>query len=142
MRSLCKLKCSIFFKLLHKKLINLRVSLKKKKTLFFCAIANMHSKPLFCDCMSPHMFQPSYDHIIAKFKLFLVQIQLEMADLQNHWGSRGSWYVKRISWVQRWILNNKIVPEWGRLDSPGGTSFDVVFKADTLAYLSAMDYLF
>ena len=39
----------------------------------------------------------SYDHIIQKSKLFLVQIQMEIADLQNHCGSKGSRYVKRIS---------------------------------------------
>ena len=40
-----------------------------------------------------HVFQP-YHMIIQKSKLFFVQIQLEMADLQNHCGSRGSRYVK------------------------------------------------
>ena len=60
-----------------------------------------------------------FDHIIRKSKLFLVQIKLEMADIQNHCGSRGSWYVKKISGVQRWILNNKIILAWGRLDSLG-----------------------
>ena len=73
-----------------------------------------------------------------------MQIQMEKAYLQNHWGFRGSRYVRKISGVQRWILDNNIVSAWGRLDSPGGTSLDVVFKAETLAYLSAkmlMDYL-
>ena len=42
----------------------------------------------------------SYDHIIPKSKLFLVQMQLEMADLRNHCGSRGSRYGKRISGAQ------------------------------------------
>ena len=84
----------------------------------------------------------SYDHIIRRSKLFLVQVQLEMSDLQNQCGSRGSQYGKRISEAQRWILNKKILWAWGCLDSPTGTSSDVVFKAETMAYLSAMDYLF
>ena len=44
------------------------------------------------------------------------------------WRSR---YIKRISGVQRWILNNKIIL------SLGGRSLNVVFKAETLDYLSA-----
>ena len=86
-------------------------------------------------CKYRHMCS---SHIIPKSKLFLVQIQLELADLQNHRGSRGSRYGKIISGAQWWILSNKIVLPWG-------TSCDVVFKAENLAYLSAnflMDYLF
>ena len=90
---------------------------------------------------------PEYllDHNIWKFKLFVMQTLLEIAELQNYWGSRGSWYDKRISGAQWWILSNKIVLAWGHLDWPGGTSFDVVFKSETLAYLSVkilMEYVF
>ena len=73
------------------------------------------------------MWHMCSSHIIIKSKLFLVQIQLEMSDLQNPCGSSGSRYVKRISWVQRWILNNKIVTTWCRLHSwclPLSENFD------------------
>ena len=76
--------------------------------------------------------------------LFVVQTLLEIVELQIYWSLRGSQFVKRISEAQRWILNNKILWAWGRLDSPRVTSLDVVLKTETLAYLSAqilMDYL-
>ena len=63
---------------------------------FIISTASHHTAPTLCnECTS----FPEYlfDHIIRRSKLFLVQIQLEMADLQNHYGSRGSRYVKRIS---------------------------------------------
>ena len=64
---------------------------------------------------------PDYllDHNIWQSKLFVMQTLLAIAELQNYWGSRGSRYGKRISGAQWWILRNKIVLAWGRLDSPG-----------------------
>ena len=46
-------------------------------------------------------------HNNQQSKLFVVQTSLEIAKLQNYWGSRGSGYAKRISEDQRWILNKK-----------------------------------
>ena len=101
-----------------------------------------------CNCeimtlLSQH-FQYLLVHIIRQSKLFVIQTLPAIAELQNYWGSGGSRYVKRISGAQRWILNNEILFVWGCLDLPGVTSLVVVFKAKTLADLSAkmvMDYI-